>query len=39
MNEEMAEKLASATSAAEVQDIANSYGYELTMEQAQELFD
>ena len=39
MNEEMAKKLANATSVAEVQTIANSYGYELTTDQAQEVFD
>ncbi len=39
MNEEMAEKLVGATSAADVQSIANSYGKELTMEQAQEIYD
>ena len=39
MNEEMAEKLIQATSAADVQAIANSYGKELTMEQAQEALD
>ena len=39
MNEEMAEKLSQATTVAEVQAVANSYGYELTVEQAQEIFD
>ena len=39
MNEEMAEKLSQATTVAEVQAVANSYGYELTVEQAQEVFD
>ena len=39
MNEEMAEKLVEATSAADVQAIANSYGKELTMDKAQEMYD
>ena len=39
MNEEMAEKLSQATTVAEVQAIADSYGKELTTEQAQEIYD
>ncbi len=39
MSEEMAERLVGAKSAEDVQMIANSYGHELTMEQAQEVYD
>lgn len=39
MNEEMVKRLVEATSAADVQAIADSYGKELTMEQAQEIYD
>lgn len=39
MNEEMAGKLVEAKSAEDVQTIANSYGHELTIKRAQEVFE
>ena len=39
MNEEMVRQLMDATSAADVQAIANGFGKELTIEKAQEMYD